>query len=119
MGLQKLLSLHKPDARKKLTRADLHDLLGIRVVVHPRTDVPGAKAERLARQACYDLSDLVANEWPPVEGRTKDYIARPKRNGYQSIHVTVRLPDHVVDVPCDAEAGPGETQWCRSDGRRC
>ena len=50
-------------------------------------DVVGAVneffAERLAR-----LHEL----YPPVEGEFDDYIARPKANGYQSLHTVLRIP---------------------------
>ena len=34
-----------------------------------------------------------------VPGRFKDFVSRPKPNGYQSIHTNLRLPDgRVVEV---------------------
>eukprot|EP00887_Chlorella_sp_A99_P003103 scaffold9.g3103.t1 len=48
-------------------------------------------ASREAR-ACYLVRDVALSLWQPVPGRSKDYVARPKPNGYQSLHLTVRLP---------------------------
>ncbi len=37
------------------------------------------------------LQELAAAVWPSLVERCKDYIAAPKANGYQSLHVTFRL----------------------------
>lgn len=105
-GPQKLLALHESGSRK--SRSDLHDLLGVRVIVHPRTDMPADDAELLAEEACHRICSLVHAEWEPVEGRQKDYIRRPKDNGYQSLHTTVALPTQVVDLEVLSHQSPAD-----------
>jgi len=49
------------------------------------------------RALCYYAQTLCVQRWKPAaEPRFKDYIERPKRNGYQSLHYTAeaRLPMH-------------------------
>jgi len=59
--------------------ANIHDMLGFRVITETVED-------------CYRTLGVVHNLYPPVRGRFKDYIAIPKRNGYQSLHSGLRGP---------------------------
>jgi len=70
-------------------REEVYDLLGMRAVVAPRTDLPPDEAEALAVQACYVVHEVAQQLWRAVPERTKDYIAAPKSNGYRCIHLTL------------------------------
>ncbi len=54
---------------------------------------------------CYLLLGEVHHGFPPVPGRIKDYIGRPKPNGYRSLHTTVEGPmRRAIEVQIRTEA---------------
>lgn len=62
--------------QKHLALDDVHDVRALRVIV-------GTVAQ------CYQVLSLVHERYPSVSGEYDDYIARPKPNGYRSLHTVV------------------------------
>jgi GTP pyrophosphokinase len=71
-----LYSIWKKMQGKALDIARVFDLRAARVLVPEVAD-------------CYAALSRVHARWRPVEGEFDDYIARPKPNGYQSLHTVV------------------------------
>jgi GTP pyrophosphokinase len=72
-----LYSIWKKMQAKHVAIDRVMDLAALRVVV---ADV----------DACYAVLARVHERWPALSGEFDDYIARPKPNGYQSLHTVIR-----------------------------
>lgn len=70
---------------------DVNDILGLRVILDPK---PGNDMAERGDRACYRIREVIQSLWREVPRRTKDYIARPKGNGYRSLHVAVDVSEH-------------------------
>ncbi|HLY97200.1 MAG TPA: bifunctional (p)ppGpp synthetase/guanosine-3',5'-bis(diphosphate) 3'-pyrophosphohydrolase, partial [Sideroxyarcus sp.] len=65
--------------RKHLDFDQLYDVRAVRILVD---DV----------EQCYAALSAVHELWPPIQSEFDDYIARPKPNGYRSLHTAVLGP---------------------------
>jgi GTP diphosphokinase / guanosine-3',5'-bis(diphosphate) 3'-diphosphatase len=65
--------------RQKITLDQVYDLLAVRII----TD---------SVKNCYAALGVIHNEWHPIPGRIKDFIAIPRPNLYQSLHTSVMGP---------------------------
>ncbi len=75
-----LYSIWKKMQGKQLALGQVMDLAALRVIV---ADV----------DACYAVLARVHERWRAVDSEFDDYIARPKANGYQSLHTVIRNDD--------------------------
>lgn len=74
-----LYSIYRKMREQNLDFADIYDLVAIRVIVDTRPQ-------------CYEVLGYVSELWHPIDKSFADYIANPKSNMYQSIHIKVYGP---------------------------
>ncbi|KEH32381.1 Ca2+-activated RelA/SpoT-like protein [Medicago truncatula] len=69
---------------------DVNDVLGLRVVLNPKSRENALEA---GERACYRAHQIIQSMWKEIPSRTKDYISRPKGNGYRSLHMAVDVSE--------------------------
>ncbi|KAF2310345.1 hypothetical protein GH714_007911 [Hevea brasiliensis] len=75
---------------------EVNDVLGLRVILNPRST---ENVSELGEKACYRTREIIRSLWKEMPHRTKDYIARPKANGYRSLHMAVDVSDNGKSRP--------------------
>jgi len=78
--LKRAYSIYQKMKRQKIAIEQVYDMMAIRIV----TD---------SVKNCYAALGVIHNEWRPVPGRIKDFIAIPRPNLYQSLHTSVVGPE--------------------------
>jgi GTP pyrophosphokinase len=77
--LKRAYSVFQKLKRQKITLDQVYDMLAVRII----TD---------SVKNCYAALGVIHNEWHPIPGRIKDFIAIPRPNLYQSLHTSVMGP---------------------------
>ncbi len=78
--VKRAYSVYQKLKRQKISLDQVYDLLALRII----TD---------SVKNCYGALGVIHNEWSPVPGRIKDFIAIPRPNLYQSLHTSVVGPE--------------------------
>jgi GTP diphosphokinase / guanosine-3',5'-bis(diphosphate) 3'-diphosphatase len=74
--LKRAYSVYQKLKRQKIGLDQVYDLMAVRII----TDCV---------KNCYAALGVIHNEWRPIPGRIKDFIAIPRPNLYQSLHTSV------------------------------
>ncbi len=77
-----IYSIWKKMQGKSIDFAQLYDVRAFRIMVDDMKD-------------CYAVLGIVHHIWQPIPKEFDDYIARPKPNGYQSLHTVVMDADNI------------------------
>ncbi|MGH9583960.1 MAG: RelA/SpoT family protein [Bryobacteraceae bacterium] len=77
--IKRAYSVYLKLKRQRIALDQVYDLLAVRII----TD---------SVKNCYAALGVIHNEWHPIPGRIKDFIAMPRPNLYQSLHTSVIGP---------------------------
>ncbi|MDW0358169.1 MULTISPECIES: GTP diphosphokinase [Halomonadaceae] len=78
-----IYSIWRKMKRKRIDFSQVHDVRAVRILVPDVAD-------------CYTVLGIVHSRWHHVPNEFDDYIANPKKNGYQSLHTAVMGPENKV-----------------------
>ena len=70
--------------KKGVPFEEVFDLLAIRIIL----DVPFEKE----KQECWNVYSIITENYIPSSERLRDWISKPKSNGYEALHTTVMGP---------------------------
>lgn len=80
-----IYSIYRKVTKKHIPFERLFDMSALRILVPTVAD-------------CYETLGVVHAKWQHIPAEFDDYIAKPKPNGYQSIHTAVMQNNHPVEI---------------------
>ncbi len=83
--IKHIYSIYRKTQRKKLPVEQIYDVSAVRILLPTVHD-------------CYTALSIVHHEWKPITTEFDDYIAKPKQNGYQSIHTAVLRKESPIEI---------------------
>lgn len=80
-----IYSIYKKIVERKVPLDKQRDLFGVRIITK-------------TKEECYNILGILLEKYNLIEGSFKDYIRNPKPNGYESLHVTIKIEEKIVEV---------------------
>jgi (p)ppGpp synthase/HD superfamily hydrolase len=83
--IKTVYSIKQKMQNKNILHSQIGDFLGVRIIVKSIDE-------------CYQIMQTLIDHWTCVNSSIKDYIAIPKENGYQSIHLNILYADNPIEI---------------------
>ena len=80
-----IFSIWKKMQAKNVPFEEIYDVLAIRIVFEPAPGIP-------EKTQCWNIYSIITDSYLPKPDRLRDWVSRPKPNGYEALHVTVMGP---------------------------
>jgi GTP pyrophosphokinase len=81
-----IFSIWKKMQAKNVPFEEIYDVLAVRIVFEPIAGVP-------EKTQCWNIYSIITDSYNPKPDRLRDWVSRPKPNGYEALHVTVMGPE--------------------------
>src|SRR4030066_119810 len=81
-----VFSIWKKMQSKNVPFEEIYDVLAVRIVFEPIPDIP-------EKTQCWNIYSMITDSYLPKPDRLRDWVSRPKPNGYEALHVTVMGPE--------------------------
>jgi guanosine-3',5'-bis(diphosphate) 3'-pyrophosphohydrolase len=81
-----IFSIWKKMQSKNVPFEEIYDVLAVRIVFRPLPGIP-------EKTTCWNIYSIITDAYLPKPDRLRDWISRPKPNGYEALHVTVMGPE--------------------------
>jgi GTP pyrophosphokinase len=77
-----IFSIWKKMQSKNVPFEEVYDVLAVRIVFDPVPGIP-------EKTTCWNIYSIITDSYLPKPDRLRDWVSRPKPNGYEALHVTV------------------------------
>ncbi len=81
-----IFSIWKKMQAKNVPFEEIFDVLAVRIVFEPVNGIP-------EKTQCWNIYSIITDSYLPKPDRLRDWVSRPKPNGYEALHVTVMGPE--------------------------
>ena len=81
-----IFSIWKKMQAKNVPFEEIYDVLAVRIVFEPIAGIP-------EKTQCWNIYSIITDSYLPKPDRLRDWVSRPKPNGYEALHVTVMGPE--------------------------
>ena len=81
-----IFSIWKKMQSKNVPFEEIYDVLAVRIVFEPLPGIP-------EKTTCWNIYSMITDTYLPKPDRLRDWVSRPKPNGYEALHLTVMGPE--------------------------
>lgn len=81
-----IFSIWKKMQSKNVPFEEIYDVLAVRIVFEPAPGIP-------EKTQCWNIYSMISDSYLPKPDRLRDWVSRPKPNGYEALHLTVMGPE--------------------------
>lgn len=81
-----IYSIWKKMQSKNVPFEEVYDVLAVRIVFEPIPGIP-------EKTQCWNIYSIITDTYMPKPDRLRDWVSRPKPNGYEALHLTVMGPE--------------------------